>query len=63
MIAGCAVDARLLSCLVHAYPELVLFLSVTVLGFVLVWRKWAVLLLTVVFAALLWLLERWGVPA
>jgi len=63
VIAGCPLEDRLLSCLAHSYPELLIVSLAVVVGFLLMWRRWAPVLLAAVLAGLLLLLHRWGVTA
>ncbi len=63
MIAGCPLDDRLLRCLAHNHPDALLVFLATLVGFVLVWRRWAPLLVAILLAGLWLLLRRWGVMA
>jgi hypothetical protein len=61
MVAGCPADARLWSCLYQTYPEFYYFAGAVVVGFFLVWRRWAPLLLALVLVGTALLLRTWGV--
>ena len=61
MIAGCPVDARLWTCLYQAYPEFYYFAAAVTVGFVILWRRWAPVLLALVLVGVALLLRTWGV--
>ena len=61
MVAGCPADARLWSCLYQTYPDFYYFAGAVAVGFFLVWRRWALLLLALVLVGTALLLRTWGV--
>ncbi|MGB9606505.1 MAG: hypothetical protein ACP5U2_15470 [Bryobacteraceae bacterium] len=61
MVGGCPTDARLWGCLYHEYPEICWFAAAVAAGLVVVWRRWALLLVGVVTLGVAALWRAWGV--
>ena len=61
MVGGCPADARLWSCLYQTYPEFYYFAGAVTVGFLILWRRWAPVLLGLVTVGVALLLCGWGV--
>lgn len=61
MVAGCPVDGRFWDCLYRTYPEIFYFAAAIATGFVILWRRWAPVLLGLVCVGVAALLKLWGV--